>query len=145
MLADLLRLRAGAPSVLSPPMTRALAFATVAAALLFAAPVAFGDAAPPSESKGGPPWKNTQILPKDMPKDQLKTIMKGMAKAIGQDCDFCHDMPNADKDTDHKKAAREMMRMTAEINSKFLASSKSQVMCGTCHRGKEKPEVLGKK
>jgi hypothetical protein len=35
-----------------------------------------------------------------------------------------------------------MMKMTNEINQRWLKRSDDKVTCGTCHRGKEKPEVL---
>lgn len=86
-------------------------------------------------------WKNVQVLPKDMPKDALKKIMKAQSKALGKDCDFCHEQPRMDTDTDKKRIAREMMLMVEEINKKFLTNAKSKATCATCHRGKEKPEA----
>ena len=92
----------------------------------------------------GDGWKNLQVLPKNIPKDQLKAVMKASAKALGVDCDFCHEMPDPEKDTKKKLVAREMMRMENEINSKFLKGMDKKVSCATCHRGKEKPEVTAK-
>jgi hypothetical protein len=108
------------------------ALALLAAAAL--AGPAFADA---------PAWKNLQILPKTIPKDDLKAMMKAQSKALGVECDHCHEMPDADKDTKNKKIAREMMKMTMEINAKFLKGDK-KATCETCHRGKERPEVTGK-
>lgn len=92
----------------------------------------------------GPGFKHLEVLPKNIAKDKLKAIMKAQAKALGVECDHCHDMPDADKDTKNKKIAREMMRMTAEINAKFIKSDE-MVTCDTCHRGKEKPDSLAKR
>jgi hypothetical protein len=44
-----------------------------------------------------------------------------------------------------KKLAREMMKMTAEINVKWLKptikdADKHPVTCNTCHRGAEEPK-----
>jgi hypothetical protein len=89
-------------------------------------------------------FKNLQVLPKNISKDELKAVMKAQSKALGVECDHCHDMPDAEKDTDHKKIAREMMKMTAEINDKFIKDPKNKVVCATCHRGKAEPEVVGK-
>jgi hypothetical protein len=89
-------------------------------------------------------WKNLQVLPKNISKDELKAVMKAQSKALGVECDYCHEMPTAEKDTDHKKVAREMMKMTNEINDKFIKDANHKVVCATCHRGKEEPEVLGK-
>lgn len=87
-------------------------------------------------------FKNLQVLPKTITKPELKAIMKAQSKALGVDCDFCHDMDDMALDTKHKKEGREMMRMTSLINSKFLKGSGSQVSCATCHRGQKKPEIL---
>jgi hypothetical protein len=90
-------------------------------------------------------WKNLQVLPKTIAKDQLKALMKAQTKALGVECDHCHEAPNMDVDTKNKKVARQMMQMTQEINEKFLKGMDDKVSCATCHRGKEKPEELMKK
>ena len=71
-----------------------------------------------------------------------QAIEQAQQASLGFDCDHCHDMPDADKDTKNKKIAREMMRMTNEINQKFLRGADVRVTCDTCHRGKEKPEAV---
>ncbi len=40
------------------------------------------------------------------------------------------------------KTARKMYTMLQEINTKYVAESKTPVTCGTCHRGHEKPEAF---
>jgi hypothetical protein len=112
--------------------------ATLAALSLALLPAVVGAEAPAT-------FKNLQILPKHITKDELKAVMKAQSHALGVDCDYCHEMPDADKDTKNKKIAREMMRMTSEINAKFFKNEYVRVTCDTCHRGKEKPESLGKK
>lgn len=99
--------------------------------------------APPALGEGG--FKNLQVLPKTIAKDQLKSIMKAQSKALGVECDHCHTMPEADKDTDTKKIAREMMKMQNEINTKFVKILDKKVTCEMCHRGKEKPEITAAK
>jgi hypothetical protein len=89
-------------------------------------------------------WKNLQILPKNMPKDQLKAVMKAQSKALGVECDHCHTPPDMDKETKNKTIAREMMKMTDQINKVFLKGMDKKVTCDTCHRGKEVPESTGK-
>ena len=118
--------------------TRVFLFAAVgfAGGVFGASGVALGE---------GPGWKNLQVLPKDIPKDKLKAIMKANSKSLGVECDFCHEMPNPEKETKKKIVAREMMKMTAEINAKYLKGQELHVTCATCHRGKEKPEVAEKK
>ena len=54
----------------------------------------------------------------------------------------------ASDDRDNKKKAREMMRMTDSINTRFLASlpardvPSTDVTCVTCHRGLNKPMMI---
>jgi hypothetical protein len=89
-------------------------------------------------------WKNLQILPKTIGKDDLKAYMKGQARALGVECDFCHDVPDMASDKNaNKQVARKMMQMTAEINDKWLKgmkdADKNKVTCGTCHQGHENP------
>jgi cytochrome c556 len=87
---------------------------------------------------------NVQVLPKSTSKQELKAIMKAQAKSLGVDCDFCHEVPDMASDANEKKKiARQMMRMTAEINAKWTKgikdAEKNQVTCGTCHRGQKAP------
>ncbi len=89
-------------------------------------------------------WKNLQVLPKTMSKDDLKAVMKGQARALGVECDYCHDVPDMSSDKlENKKIARKMMQMTAEINDKWMKgmkdAEKNRVTCGTCHQGHENP------
>ena len=95
---------------------------------------------------GGEPPKNLQVLPKDMPRNQVTAIMRQFAMALGVRCEHCHaEAPAAaapaaadtgagrggrggggpqldysldDKET--KKIAREMMKMVNDINGKYL-------------------------
>jgi nitrate/TMAO reductase-like tetraheme cytochrome c subunit len=84
--------------------------------------------------------KNLQVLPKTTTKEQVKAIMKAQAKALDVECDHCHDVPDMASDANaKKKIAREMMKMTAEINNRWLKGIKQPVTCGTCHRGKAEP------
>jgi hypothetical protein len=88
--------------------------------------------------------KNLQILPKTMTKDQVKGVMKHLAKELGVECDHCHDVPDMASDKNpHKVIARQMMIMTQEINSKWLDGKngpKAEIGCNTCHRGEPKPK-----
>jgi tetratricopeptide (TPR) repeat protein len=99
--------------------------------------------------------KNLKVLPKDTSEDQIHTIMRGYAGALGVGCDYCH-VRNADHsfefDKDDKRAklvARDMMRMTMDINAHVLANLKDRpapavnVECMTCHRGLTRPRMLG--
>ena len=85
--------------------------------------------------------KNLKVLPKDISKDQIKHVMKGISKSLGVKCEFCHVKHHFDADTKMpKKAARHMMKMVNTINGQFLNFPKAQkVTCWTCHRGHKKP------
>lgn len=87
---------------------------------------------------GAPGGKNLKVLPGTMSKTDVKKAMKGISDALGVQCDHCHDTEDMAKDTEHKDKAREMMRMTAEINRSFF-KGKEKVSCMTCHRGKHAP------
>lgn len=86
-------------------------------------------------------FKDLQILPKNIAKDQLKNVMKAQAKALGKDCDFCHKMPDTVGDTQMKTRAREMMKMVAALNDKKVyPGAEGHITCWTCHRGAVHPE-----
>lgn len=100
-------------------------------------------------------FKNLQILPKDISKEKLDSIMKSYNKALGEKCDFCHvpvpgfadSLDYASDDEPMKKDAREMMRMTIMINKTYFYFKKetqpeflNRVRCMTCHQGQAMPE-----
>lgn len=104
---------------------------------------------------GGEPPKNLQVLPKDMPRQQLTALMRSTSMALGVRCDHCHvpapggtqlDYALDDKET--KKVAREMIKMVMDINQKYLpttgreVSAANRVTCETCHHGLAKPQTL---
>ncbi len=93
-------------------------------------------------------FKNLQVLPKTTSKEEIRAIMKAQAKALDVECDHCHKVPDmAADDLDTKKMARQMMKLTAEINDKWLkgmkGADKNKVTCGTCHRGHAEPPPFG--
>jgi hypothetical protein len=106
--------------------------------------------APPAE-----PPKNLQVLPKDMPREQVINIMRNVNAALGVQCGYCHTFvapgdPMNDFASDSKPTklvARVMMQMTGEINQKLAANIKkpadqlTRVGCMTCHRGAAIPVV----
>ncbi len=58
---------------------------TASMAVVVISAVAF--TAPPADDPG---YKNLKILPKDISKEKLHTIMKGFNDALGVKCGFCH-------------------------------------------------------
>jgi len=93
----------------------------------------------------GEVFKNVQLM-KDIPAAKFLRIMdQGYARSLGVDCSHCHDeeMYEAD-DKRPKRAAREMIVMTKELNAQLakmenLDNTEPIVNCTTCHRGAVKP------
>src|SRR6476620_11740875 len=70
-------------------------------------------------------FKNLKVLPKDISKEQLDTIMHRFNAALGVRCNFCHAFKDGKPDfpSDEKKEkdiARYMLHMTSEINMKYF-------------------------
>lgn len=98
-------------------------------------------------------FHNLQVLPQNMPREELIKTMRIFSRSLGVKCDHCHvqtaetpkaefDFPNDAKP--EKKIARTMIRMVHKINSDYVSTIKDRkqdVTCMTCHRGKEIPEV----
>ena len=96
-----------------------------------------------------PPFKNLQVLPKDIPRPELTAIMRAFNAALGVNCDHCHNWVgpgNAGNDMASdakvpKIVARVMMGMTHDVNARLAANIKkpadqlTRVTCATCHRG----------
>lgn len=98
--------------------------------------------------------RNLKILPKDISDEKLDSIMQTYNIALGVKCNFCHvpvkgfiDSLDYVSDTEPmKENAREMMRMTIEINKTNFYFDKNirpeylnTVTCKTCHRGEPFP------
>ena len=94
---------------------------------------------------------NLQVLPKDISHDDLIKTMRGFTGGLGVRCTFCHTMGDFAADTKpEKQIARTMLRMTQDINEKYLSQvnvadaqpEQKQVTCGTCHGGHEIPAAF---
>ena len=113
-----------------------------------------------------PEFKNLQVLPKDITREQLLATMRGFTRGLGVRCNHCHvvtatepeeklDFPSDAKE--EKRVARVMYQMAREINTTWMqrvemaeghtaeeAAAPGQplkVSCWTCHRGKTEPET----
>jgi hypothetical protein len=98
--------------------------------------------------------RNLKVLPKDISDEKLDSIMQTYTVALGVKCDFCHVSKNKEGDMDFasdkepmKENARNMMRMTIEVNKKYFYFNKDTrpeylrvVGCKTCHRGEPIPK-----
>jgi hypothetical protein len=101
-------------------------------------------------------YKNLKVLPKDITKPQMDSVMKSFTVALNVKCNYCHvkvegsdqwDFPSdANK---HKLVARDMYRMATKINKKYFDFTGDNndlavqmVTCYTCHNGKKEPMAL---
>ena len=88
--------------------------------------------------------KNVQLL-KGLTPTQLQRTMNMMRGALGVHCDFCHVFQNdkwdfASDDKKEKQIARDMIRMTMDLNEKYFKAT--AVSCNSCHRGSLQPVAL---
>jgi hypothetical protein len=98
--------------------------------------------------------RNLKVLPKDISSDSLQMIMDEFTTALNVNCAFCHAPKdpqepkklNYASDANHlKEITRTMLRMTNEINSKYIVSLRDNnvqlATCNTCHRGQPIPAI----
>jgi hypothetical protein len=125
-------------------------------------------AAAPPEAASPAGFKNLQVLPRDMTRDELLAVMRTFTRSLGVRCNNCHvvtattpkeelDFPSDAKK--EKQIARVMIQMTRQINGEWLerveeiegpsahkaaaaaGPFQSRVGCWTCHRGHPEPEM----
>jgi cytochrome c553 len=105
------------------------------------------------EKKEG--FKNLKVLPKDISKKALDSTMDYFAISLGVRCGHCHarwadstkrGLDFASDLKPEKSRARDMMKMTASINTSYFNTNHSEmadtiktVTCYTCHRGAVSP------
>src|SRR6202453_1402492 len=83
-------------------------------------------------------YKNITQL-KGTPADQLQAAMQFIAASLDVDCTFCHVQGKYESDDKPaKKTARDMMAMTAAINTNSFRGQR-QITCYSCHRGATHP------
>lgn len=95
---------------------------------------------------------NIKVLPQNITGDEVIKVMHQYEGDLGVDCEFCHARNPETKRNDFpsdanpvKDKARLMIKMTDDLNAKYLAQltdhkSSDAVTCGTCHRGMSHPE-----
>jgi len=101
-------------------------------------------------------FKNLKVLPKNISEKQLDAVMDNWKLSLGVQCGFCHSRNEETKKMDfaldgkpEKEMARQMYRMTANINKKYFKAGKDSlgmvmemgVNCNMCHKGGAHPEV----
>jgi len=123
-------------------------FVTAVSALL-----AIAAAQAPSEPPAKTRRPNLQVLT-TVPESQLFPMMNAIADSLGVRCDYCHVRISPDPtktwslaggwvwdrdDKPPKHAAREMMRLVLDINTRQYGG-RMVVTCYTCHRGALAPD-----
>lgn len=103
------------------------------------------------------PFKNLQVLPKDISSKDLSHIMVDeFSDALGMSCKNCHAKEKDSEKLDYasdarpeKQIARAMMQMTLKINKEFfeiekpaIGTSVLAVSCVTCHKGQPHPDEV---
>lgn len=88
-------------------------------------------------------FKNLKVLPQNISKDSLMSLMRGYNKALGVKCNHCHTLVKSSDKKHEKEIARHMIEFTNELNANEFAPIGSQyaqaIECATCHRGSTKP------
>lgn len=99
-------------------------------------------------------FKNLKILPQDISNEKLHRVMDEFNQSLGVKCNYCHAPKDslghidfASDSNSTKEAARDMMRMSIQINKEFLmvkhpmiGDSTMVVTCYTCHHGTPFPD-----
>ena len=131
-------------------MNREKLLLTAGCAALFAAMASAQTTAAPA-SPMAPPYKNIQVLSKDITQQQLMQNMKFFAQSLGVRCSYCHvgeegqPLSTFDFASDAKRdkqVARSMLKMVHKINSEEFGVKDFKdvkVTCYTCHRGSTEP------
>ena len=111
------------------------------------------------------PPQNLQVLPKDIPRQELTAIMRGFTQSLGVRCEYCHALRDgvtpepgrpiqvnqlnlASDANPRKNVARFMLRMTDSLNRVVLASLPERrtppvsMTCMTCHRQSPVPTTI---
>lgn len=96
--------------------------------------------------------KNLQVLPKNLSRESLRSLMKRYSRELGVSCSHCHvedpesqTFDYASDDKANKQTARAMIAMLNDINDKYLAQLNRDpryslpVTCGSCHQGQSTP------
>lgn len=91
----------------------------------------------------GQKFKSIKVL-NNMPADQMGKVMNMMASSLGVDCKFCHASNDGDYEKEgfeHKDTARNMLKMTFDINKNFF-NGRPEINCNSCHNGKSHPQAV---
>lgn len=85
-------------------------------------------------------FKNLKVLPTTTSSEQMDALMDAYCESLTVECSYCHVEGDMASDAKiEKEAARNMMRMTNEINEKYFGKNTGTIGCMTCHNGKVHP------
>jgi cytochrome c peroxidase len=123
-------------------------FSLAVAAATFGFSVAFAQPAGPA-----PGFRNLQVFPKTISRDELMSNMKFFAQSLGVRCTHCHvgeegkpaTFDFASDAKQEKGTARKMLAMVHRINEQEFGITdfkNVKVTCFTCHRGATKPSTV---
>ena len=87
--------------------------------------------------------ENVEVLDPAMGLKEARRYMVEHNEALGVKCRDCHDVRDFPSDVKPLKLiAREMMKMTRDINERWFPEAKEEVVtCYTCHQGARKPPI----
>ena len=102
-----------------------------------------------------PKYENLKVLPKNISKQEMDTIMRHFSMSLGVRCNYCHvrettgqkNFNFASDSIKNKIVARNMFKMMNKINKKYFKNEDAhdngnmipRVSCYSCHNGKEEP------
>jgi hypothetical protein len=95
-------------------------------------------------------FKNLQVLPRDISRDQLLNVMRSFTRGLGVKCNFCHQVtatePKEQLDfasdaKPEKHVARVMVRMTNEINGPWLQRVETAENAAKSQVGRPAPDT----
>ena len=104
-------------------------------------------------TKDEPTYKNLKVLPKNINKKQLDSVMHHFTSSLGVKCNYCHQynaeqkaMDFASDANEKKGVARNMLKMMQKLNKKYFnvndsknLTAKLEITCYSCHNGKAHP------
>lgn len=100
-------------------------------------------------------YENLKVLPRNISSKDLQGIMADdFEDGLGVSCGFCHASAKGGHGLDfvsdakpEKAIARQMMRMTLELNKEYfkvhkprIGSNALVITCATCHKGQAFPD-----
>ena len=100
-------------------------------------------------TKDEPTYKNLKVLPKNINKKQMDSVMHHFASSLGVKCNYCHQynaeqkaMDFASDANEKKGVARNMLKMMQKLNKKYFnvndsknLTAKLEITCYSCHNG----------